>query len=608
MTRPRRSLSPRSLLLPVAVLASGGLAAACGHGGNELPEPPDVVRAGHQVPSIIGGTMMISRDGTTAVAADPDRDRVSLVDIASAKVKTTVAFDRYDEPGRVIEDGSGRAHVALRRAGQLATIDLATGELLRRGAVCASPRGMAYDGEADALVVACASGELVVVEPSSLEVLRVDRIDRDLRDVAIRSGDAGPELAISLFRSAQILTVTDPLAGADVEVIGRRSLPSTEAFDEFTPQAAARVAWRATALADGDLLVVHQQHLSSTIDIAPAQSYTSAGPCGNGIVQSSVTILPRDPAEPPEVLPLGMAVLPVDAAARDDGDQVAIAAAASNQVIVVDRPSFTTSNGFAPCGATSVPGLVRDIPETPVAVAYTLGGEVLVQTREPATIVFPSELRVELGGESVLDTGHEMFHRPPGPVSLSCASCHPEGGDDAHTWSFSPFGARRTQTLRGGILETAPLHWDGTLEDMGALVDEVMVGRMGGGGPGPRAERAMSSWMDGLAALTPSPSRAPDAVSRGAALFHDPTVACNDCHSGPMYTNNETVDVGTGQALQVPTLLNVADRAPFMHDGCAATLADRFHDSACGGGDLHGKTSHLTPEQVDDLVAYLESL
>ncbi len=45
-----------------------------------------------------------------------------------------------------------------------------------------------------------------------------------------------------------------------------------------------------------------------------------------------------------------------------------------------------------------------------------------------------------------------------------------------------------------------------------------------------------------------------------------------------------------------------------MHDGCAPTLHDRFTNTACGGGDKHGKTSHLAPEQIDDLVAYLESL
>ena len=64
--------------------------------------------------------------------------------------------------------------------------------------------------------------------------------------------------------------------------------------------------------------------------------------------------------------------------------------------------------------------------------------------------------------------------------------------------------------------------------------------------------------------------------------------------------------MGTGVNAQVPTLIGIAARAPYMHDGCASTLHDRFGD--CGGGDRHGKTSHLTATQIDDLVAYLESL
>ena len=45
-----------------------------------------------------------------------------------------------------------------------------------------------------------------------------------------------------------------------------------------------------------------------------------------------------------------------------------------------------------------------------------------------------------------------------------------------------------------------------------------------------------------------------------------------------------------------------------MHNGCAATLEERFARAECGGGDLHGKTSHLAPDQLSDLVAYLEIL
>jgi hypothetical protein len=43
-----------------------------------------------------------------------------------------------------------------------------------------------------------------------------------------------------------------------------------------------------------------------------------------------------------------------------------------------------------------------------------------------------------------------------------------------------------------------------------------------------------------------------------------------------------------------------------MHTGCAATLAGRF-DPSCGG-NAHGNTSQLSPDQVSDLIAFLETL
>ncbi|MBC8131533.1 MAG: cytochrome-c peroxidase, partial [Deltaproteobacteria bacterium] len=64
----------------------------------------------------------------------------------------------------------------------------------------------------------------------------------------------------------------------------------------------------------------------------------------------------------------------------------------------------------------------------------------------------------------------------------------------------------------------------------------------------------------------------------------------------------------TSAAFQVPSLRGVGWRAPFMHDGCSPTLAARFGNKYCDGGDAHGKTSQLTPAQIDDLVAFLESL
>ncbi len=104
-----------------------------------------------------------------------------------------------------------------------------------------------------------------------------------------------------------------------------------------------------------------------------------------------------------------------------------------------------------------------------------------------------------------------------------------------------------------------------------------------------------------------SPPADAAAAVRGRALFNDEKTACATCHAGGPLTNNKTVDVGTGEALQVPSLSRISMRAPYMHDGCAKTLRDRF-TSPCGGGDKHGVTSHLSQAQIDDLVAFLESL
>ena len=96
------------------------------------------------------------------------------------------------------------------------------------------------------------------------------------------------------------------------------------------------------------------------------------------------------------------------------------------------------------------------------------------------------------------------------------------------------------------------------------------------------------------------------AAGRGEALFHSDAVGCSGCHSGPSLTDGGRRDVGTGGTFKVPSLVGIGFRAPYLHNGCAPTLADRF--GPCGGGDSHGQTSHLGPAEIADLVAYLETL
>jgi cytochrome c peroxidase len=238
------------------------------------------------------------------------------------------------------------------------------------------------------------------------------------------------------------------------------------------------------------------------------------------------------------------------------------------------------------------------------------GNRLLVQTREPASLAVVNlnnngiDNEIAFGGESTFDTGHEMFHRDTG-AGIACASCHGEGGEDGHVWRFAGIGPRRTQALHVGLEGTAPFHWEGDMQDIGHLMEEVLVGRMGGVHESPERTRALEHWLFSIE--PPAVVRAVDdeAALRGHAIFQG-AAQCGTCHTGDKLTNNETVDVGTGERLQVPSLVAIAYRAPFVHTGCAETLRERF-DPECGG-TLHGKVDQLSESELDDLVAYLESL
>ena len=231
--------------------------------------------------------------------------------------------------------------------------------------------------------------------------------------------------------------------------------------------------------------------------------------------------------------------------------------------------------------------------------------EIFVQTREPATLfLVNANQTIQLATSSVEDTGHAIFHANSGGF-LACAGCHPEGGDDGRVWNFDQIGPRRSQNLHGTIAGTAPYHWNGDQQDFPTLIHTVFTGRMSGGDLPSDEQAALQHFVEAIPELPNSPPADSDAVQRGKVLF-DGQGGCSGCHNGAKYTNNQTLDVGTGGKFQVPSLLGVGHRAPYLHDGCAATLNDRF--GPCGGGDQHGFTTQLSADQISDLIAYLETL
>jgi len=599
-----------------------------------------VVTAPVTPPSISGGTLSVLSDGTLAIAADPERDRISIIDLGRLAVRSTISLEPGDEPGRSVEDGQKRVHVALRRGGAVVTLDPATGNVLFRRAVCKAPRGIAFDGASGLVHVACSEGKLVSLPAQGGEAVRTLSLDLDLRDVLVR----GSELWLTRFKSAEILRVSS-VGSVDERI----QLPVTTAqlssgdFSESSPEPKnvtleASTAWRAVANLSGGAVVVHQDAVADEVEItepsASGSAYGGGGfglGCG-GIVRNVVSTVSADGSV--STMQFGGPPLPVDIAISPDQRSVAVAHAgigdssAPRPSLVFpggnDGPSagfgrfFGSSlsimpvGGFNPDSCVAFAGGSLEIPAT--AVAYAPDGRLLALTREPAQLIVmrdPAAAQqvevVDLGGDSRADTGHDLFHRDAGG-GIACASCHPEGGEDGHTWRFSGFGARRTQALHVGLRDTAPFHWNGDLPNVSALMTQVFVGRMGGVRENEPRTTALSEWLFSLKPPASIRNAGDEAAQRGRTLFESSDVGCTNCHSGAKLTDNRTlaIDSVSSTKLQVPSLVAVGYRAPFMHDGCAKTLGDRFNVRC--GGDQHGNVQSLNDAQRSDLVAYLESL
>jgi cytochrome c peroxidase len=134
--------------------------------------------------------------------------------------------------------------------------------------------------------------------------------------------------------------------------------------------------------------------------------------------------------------------------------------------------------------------------------------------------------------------------------------------------------------------------------------------------PPPEVAEALDAYLQALQPV-PSPRRTKGRLSaaaqRGEKLFRSPAVGCATCHSGPLYTDLKSYDVGTVGAydqasdrFDTPTLIELWRTAPYLHDGSAATLRDVL--TTATARDRHGRTSQLTAEEVSDLVEYLLSL
>jgi cytochrome c553 len=206
--------------------------------------------------------------------------------------------------------------------------------------------------------------------------------------------------------------------------------------------------------------------------------------------------------------------------------------------------------------------------------------------------------------------GAEIFRRGNDPRLsgggiMACANCHAEGRTDGLSWRIEGH-TLQTPLLGGRLVGTHPYKWDGKDADLKISLTNT-VGRLGGSGLSKQEVADLRAFVEGLPAPR-APKGDPKSIARGRKVFESTKAACSACHDeDSKFTDGERHDFDSNlDTIDTPSLVGLAHSAPYYHDGSARTLRALLMDN----GSIHqmGGTDELSPTEMDDLVAYLESL
>lgn len=245
---------------------------------------------------------------------------------------------------------------------------------------------------------------------------------------------------------------------------------------------------------------------------------------------------------------------------------------------------------------------------------FSLGGDDLVDDKGASPTVERTALAPLSSMSPSFVVGRMLFHAS-GDIRISndgraCASCHPDGRDDAITWA-TPEGPRRSIMLAGRVKTTPPYSWDGNASTIEQHLSSTFQ-RLKGHGLRSFELDSLIAYISGLPA---PPARVIDPadkgkIERGRAIFTSAEAGCASCHAGSTFTDGMNHDVGSkhnadrAEKFNTPSLHLVGGTGPYFHDGRYANLNDLLRKS---DGKM-GHTKHLTNSDLEALQSFIETL
>lgn len=273
-------------------------------------------------------------------------------------------------------------------------------------------------------------------------------------------------------------------------------------------------------------------------------------------------------------------------------------------------------------GVVYVPGYFSDSLATIDLNAPEASGRVLALAESPAT----PAARL---GEQYFNDATLCFQQ-----WQSCASCHPDGRSDTLYWDLLNDGIANTKNTKSLLMSalTPPVMWRGVRADAATAV-RAGIHHIQFAEPQPEQAQAIDAYLLHMRAV-PGPRlnagalEGPKTDDASCAKCHYPGVprgvlttaarrgkvifegkaGCAACHPHPTFTSMEKVDPGLGSGVpyDVPSLIEVWRTAPYLHSGDALTLRETITDF--NWMQKRGRTKDLSEQELNDLLAYLESL
>ncbi|MBX3204998.1 MAG: c-type cytochrome [Labilithrix sp.] len=575
------------------------------------------------------GVLLADLDGRrVAYVADEDGSLVRVIDVEAERELSS--FAPGGAPSTMVMLPDGRLVVAVRDAGQLLVLrggGTATSRLVvdTRIDVPAEPVGLALSPDDGTLVATSGWGRTVTVLDAHTFTRKAEHaVAREPRAVVISADGKRAFVSHAVGQSLDVLPLDGgkpgkPLnLGGTEEIFGRGGMPESQ----------GRVACQGFALAKTETGRVFAPHVL----VFPGEPEVSSGYGGGDEGRESevfhVPVIDEDSATivgESRTLRAGLAgtarcALPRAAVTGRAG--LFVTCLGEDSVVLLDSDAINphdvkVKKWSVPAGPTAIAlDEERDRAIVWSQFAHALTTIAIGEGGDGATPPFAlsSLTLVREHEDAKVERGRVLFHATTDTRISSdgraCASCHPDGRDDTLVWS-SPKGPRQTPILAGRLDGAAPFGWNGDAPDASLHVVQT-VKRLGGTGLEGDDKEALMAYVRAMRAPPGKVGRAaPDAIERGLAIYQSEQAGCASCHGaggdmpdGAQHDVRSRAGADTQAKFDTPSLKLVGGSAPYFHDGRYPDLKTLLVKS---DGKM-GRTKHLSPSDLADLEAYLETL